>query len=238
MKIFILILILLPHVGPCQASDSLAYKRISLGVLFSPDYCYRRLEYDADSKWVSDRRNADEIPKYGFTAGATIRYYVNKRFTLESGIVYSDKGEKTKKRTLTWAIPESSFPTHSVTTYHYRFFELPLALNYYFQLSRFRFYIATGASVNIFLERKTTIELIYGNSNKSRSSSSADLGFKKITYSVLASCGMDYSFNKRLTLNIEPRYRGALSSILENDKAGDYLYSVGIGIGVYYSFLR
>lgn len=239
MKEIIFILVLLPCVGLCQASDSIAYRRTSMGVLFSPDYCYRSLHYDAGNDWVSQRRNADEKPKYGFTAGITIRYVVNKRLALRSGIVYSDKGEKTKRQSLTWTASEpSSFPTHGVTTNHYRFFELPLALNYYFSLPKFRFYITMGGSFNIFLDRTTTIKLTYQNGDKSKSMSSADLGFRKITYSVMAGCGMDYRFNKRFMLNVEPSYRRALSSILQNDHAGDYLYSLGVNVGFYYLFLR
>ena len=71
--------------------------KIALGFTFSPDYSYRALNSDPDIKWVADSRDDREIPKFGFTTGARVLFTLGNKVSLESGLLFADKGEKTKK---------------------------------------------------------------------------------------------------------------------------------------------
>ena len=68
-------------------------KKFSIGINFSPDYSYRRLHSDIDDGFV-EIRNKIESPRFGFTSGIVARYQLGSRFALESGLQFSDKGDK------------------------------------------------------------------------------------------------------------------------------------------------
>src|SRR5687768_14719014 len=71
--------------------------KLAIGFTFSPDYAYRAMSSDPDVQWIADIRNDNEIPKLGFTTGARILFVLGDRVSLESGLLFADKGEKTKK---------------------------------------------------------------------------------------------------------------------------------------------
>lgn len=69
-------------------------KRFSIGINFSPDYSYRKLYLANDEYGFVKHRNEKESPRFGFTTGLTVCYRLNSRFALESGLQFSDKGDK------------------------------------------------------------------------------------------------------------------------------------------------
>src|SRR4051812_48865989 len=100
-KGLLVLLTFLPLITLCQTSDTTKSKKISIGVMYSPDYCYRTLKPDASeiSKAIVETRDNFEIPKFGFTTGLSFIYQLNKKLSLETGLQFSDKGEKTKTMT-------------------------------------------------------------------------------------------------------------------------------------------
>ena len=125
----ITLLIIQPLTVFCQTKDSTSFRKIKIGVAFSPDVCYRILNYNASNKWIADIINGEEIPKFGLTTGVNIQYSFSKKIALELGILYSDKGEKTKTTNLIWSTPNPAFPTKSNTTFHYQYSDIPLKVN-------------------------------------------------------------------------------------------------------------
>lgn len=71
-------LILLPVVfltfNMCAQDDD-NFRRVQIGINFSPDYCYRSLrskEKSPGSTFVMKERNNMEIPKWGYTGGLDV----------------------------------------------------------------------------------------------------------------------------------------------------------------------
>ena len=81
----------------------------AVGFTFSPDYCYRDLKAEDYLQFIVDDRNSFEKPKFGFTTGFNYSMRLSKRFTLEVGVLYSEKGEKYKLKP-NW-IPPSTYMT-------------------------------------------------------------------------------------------------------------------------------
>ena len=85
-------------------------KRFSFGVNFSPDYSYRRLVLDDDPWNFVDIRNKVDAPQFGFTAGIFADYKFSTRFSIGTGIQFSDKGETFKMPIQDFGTPDPFLP--------------------------------------------------------------------------------------------------------------------------------
>jgi len=150
-----IIISLLPLVAFCQTTDNETSKFL-VGFVFSPDYCYRFLKPDSDEKWVAEDRDLMEIPKFGFTTGASLLFKHSEHLTLETGLLYSDKGYKTKfYANFIYNTSDPSIPTSIKYIYHYHYLDIPIKANYNLFSKKFKFFISGGISVNVFLGQKT-----------------------------------------------------------------------------------
>lgn len=230
-KTIILILILLPVVLYCS-TDSTKSKKIAIGISFSPDYCFRTLKPDANSKWIADSRDTMEIPKIGYTTGINLEFKINKKISFFTGILFSDSGEKTKKNSLE-NVPTGQKPIKHSYNFHYYYLNIPIKTNYHILTGKFKLYLTAGISANVFLTQKTTSITIYGNS-ESKINSKIDSGFSRINIAMLAGCGISYPINNKAVIMIEPVYRRSIISVINAPIKG-YLYSAGLNIGLYYN---
>jgi opacity protein-like surface antigen len=235
MKPFLIFLTLLPSTLFCQSTEMTKTKRISIGLTFSPDYCYRKLSPDATSQWIADSRDSLEIPKFGFTTGFGLLFQITKRLTLETGLQYSNKGEKTKSYSSTWfppsVQPDPSLPVKNAFIYHYNYLDIPLKVNYNILTKRLKFFVSGGISTNVFLFQQITSRVEYGDGSTVTNNSISN-GLSRINLAVVAGLGINYDVTNRLTIRIEPTYRRSITSIINAPIKG-YLYSAGINTGIY-----
>ncbi|CAN5124463.1 hypothetical protein BH09BAC5_BH09BAC5_18900 [soil metagenome] len=232
MKLLLTFLTLFPLTTFCQSNDTTKTKRLSIGLTFSPDYCYRTLKPNASSKWIADIRDTLEIPKFGFSTGLSLLFQLNKRVALETGLQFSDKGEKQKPVTLIWGQPDPGLPTKNTFIYHYNYLDIPIKVDYYILTTRLKFFVSGGLSTNIFLFQKTTSILEYSDGH-TKTNNSTGGGLSRINFAVVAGLGINYDLTSRLTFKIEPIYRRSITSIVNAPIKG-YLYSAGINTGIYF----
>ena len=239
-KTIIFLLLLLPLSVFCSDSDSTKItsdssktKKIEISISFSPDYCFRKLKADADSKWIADTRDTLEIPKFGYTVGVNVAFKINKNIDAEAGVTFSDRGEKTKKYSLVDA-PAGQKATSYSYNFHDYYLNVPLKVNYYILKGKLQFYVTAGISTNIFLNQKTTSITSYGNSD-SKTNSKFNPGFSRINLAVLAGCGIKYPINNKTNLKVEPIYMRSITSITKAP-IKTYFYSVGVNIGICQKF--
>lgn len=214
------------------SSDSSKEKKMEIGVSFSPDYCFRKLKPDADSKWIADSRDTLEIPKFGFSVGANFIFKINKKLALETGVLFSDRGEQTKKYSLE-NVPSGQKPIMYSYNFHDYYIDIPIKVNYYFLSGKLKFYVTAGISAGFFINQKTTSITSFGNSD-SKTTSKVDPGFSKVNLAALAGCGIKYPMNNKTNLKIEPLYMRSITPII-NAPVKVYLYSAGLNIGIYYN---
>jgi hypothetical protein len=236
MKPLFLFLILMPLISVCQAPESPKAKKVSVGLIFSPDYCYRTLKSDELSKLTADFRDTIEIHKFGYTTGLSLVYKFNNRIRFESGLLFSDKGEKTKPWTLNAFDSGVVVPVKSEFSYGYNYLDIPFKVNYLVRDKKLKLFITGGLSANIFLSLKTTsIVEFEDGTTESYTSTGSGQGFDRINLAFLVGFAAEYELSKHLGLHIEPVYRRSITSVISSSLK-DYLFSAGINTGVYYKF--
>jgi len=236
-KLLITFLVLIPVTIYCQNTDSTKTKKFAIGLTFSPDYCFRTLSSDESVNMIADQRNDEEIPKFGYTTGLNIAWKLSNRFTLETGVLYSNKGEKTKKYTLNWYTPngqnDPALGTKNSYTYSYIYLDIPVKVNFYFLTKKTKLYLTAGISPNIFLSQKTTSVVEFANGEEKKTSSSSNSEFQKINLTFIVGFGVSYDFSNKLYLKIEPTYRQSITSIIDAP-VKSFLYSAGLNTGLYF----
>jgi len=237
MRLLLTLLTIVPFTTFCQNIEAIETEKISIGLTFSPDYCYRTLKPDASGILLAERRDTLEIPKFGCATGLNVALNINKRITLETGFLYSDKGEKTKTYSPVWIAPtgqpDPALPTKITSIYHYIFLDIPIKVNYYLLTQRVKFFLTAGISPNIFLTQRTTSIFDYTDGHSSTNTSSGNTGFAKINLTFTVGLGLGYDLTKKMYLKAEPTYRRSITSIVNAPIKG-YLYSVGLNTGLYY----
>lgn len=210
--------------------------KLLIGVSYSPDYCYRTLTRNdksiPDSTWNSLKNFADSIEtaKFGYTTGINICYYFNENLSIESGVLYSNKGDKT--------IPIKTFlidsygnvsPVNASFTSSYTYLDFPLTVNYTFFKKRIKLVVGVGATLSVYLNSTLTSDpkeaLVLVVSDKFTGN--------KINISPTVSVGAQYQLNDKMSLRLAPTYRYGILGIYDAD-IKTHLWTVGINIGYYY----
>ncbi len=250
MKALLILLLWIPAYAYSGGVDSVVTNRFLAGLVFSPDYCYRKLASDDQDKSIVQLRDTIETAKFGYSAGMQIHYYFRKRISFETGFIVSDKGEKTKKYPLTFGdmidprygfiypVTTASGPTlkYMVFNYHYYYLSIPLKINYTLAYKKLKMFPSIGLSTDFYLTNKTTLILIFSDNSKHRKQSKNKLiNCNAVNFSIVTGLGVSYDLNSRITLVVQPEYRRSLSPI-ENTPIKEYLYSVGVNTGLYYRF--
>ena len=228
----ILFFMLMPMAIYCQNTDSPNKSKFSIGITFSPDYCYRILKSnDSDSKTI-EYRDSIEVPKFGFTTGFAFLYNVNNRFNIEAGLLFSDKGEKSKIDLGPNLLSDPSQPIKVSATNSYQYLDIPIKANYSIIDKRLRLFISAGISTNVFLIGKETFIAEYEDGSTKKRSHDFSVDFSKINFAALVGLGLDYDLTNKVRIRIEPIYRRSINSIIDAPIKG-YLYSVGLNAGVF-----
>jgi opacity protein-like surface antigen len=235
--LFNLIFTFLPITYFGQNESQPMSKTQAVGFTFSPDYCYRSLKAEGDLQFIVNDRDWFVSPKFGFTAGFNYAIRLSNRFTLETSILYSEKGEKVKFSDLipSTIINDPANPTKIVGYHHYLYVDLPVKLNFYLRTKKLKFYLTGGVSPNIHLVQKYTWYENYADGHSNRSITYDNNSFSLINLAFTAGVGLSYDLTEKFYLKVEPTYRRSITSIISGPIEG-YLYSVGLNTGIYYNF--
>ena len=220
---------LFPVLAFSQVGDTLTKSKFELSIWGSPDYSFRTLKANSESKWVADIRDSLEMPKLGYTIGAGVGYLINKKIKIEAGVFFSDKGQRTKQYALETTTTGQQ-PTMYAYNFHYYYLDIPVKVDYYLMTDKLKVYVMAGVSANVFLVQKTTSVESHANSDV-RTNTFSHPDFNRLNVAVVAGLGINYPINKKSTLLIEPMYSRSVTSII-NAPVKEYLYSVGVNIGV------
>ena len=116
-------------------------KQFYIGVFASPDLSFVNIPYPNSYFLSASNPNSNyNTSKYSYTVGLEALYQINTRLALSIGLQYSDKGGKTKL--LLFPATPAPLPDHY--RYSYRFFDIPLRLDYYFSRKKIAPFITTG----------------------------------------------------------------------------------------------
>ncbi len=227
-------LISFPLLGYCQSADD-SERKFSVGLSFSPDYCYRSIISDKSSvnDIICKNRDSIEIPKYGFTSGISLKYRLNKTISLESGVFYSEKGEKTKSIALKSDIDEGFAKLKLI--YHYSYLDIPLKVNINLLTSKLKVYISAGLVANIFMSNKNISYVEYTDGSTKSFSNNYNNEYNRLALSFIAGLGLSYDISDKFTCKFEPSYKRFITSATNTPIKG-YFYSSGLNVGIDYKF--
>ncbi len=225
MKNCILLLFLLPLILFGQNEDSIKFKKIDVGISYSPEYSYRMVSSNTESQFLKNSYDSLEIPKLGYTLGFNGIYSVNNKLAFTVGLLFSDKGEKFKTNIL------DAFLNYKN---HYYYLDVPLKLKYTIIDSKIKFYGTLGVSSNLFLQHRIAYSLSGSSFSDNIRGNSTDIAKVNLAFNVGA--GLDCPLSSRWFFKAEVGYKQSFTSMTTNSNLKRYLYSFGPTVGLYYKF--
>lgn len=230
-KIILMLLLILPCVLMSQDPQ---YRKIKIGLSYSPQYNSRSLNFGQSNQWLEAIRNNKEVGKYGFTAGITLQYTINKKWAIESGLLYSDQGYKTKWEDLTWEEDDVALPKRAKTIYHYQYAVIPLKVNYYLRDARLKYFVSAGIIPHFLLSRRTVLK----TDGDDKQTNSQRLGYAETNVQIMLGGGINYRLSKRFDFTVAPFYQRSLTSVSVYENEKEFLYSAGLQTAVAFSFYK
>ena len=234
--------------------------RLSFTPFFSPDIAWYRLQEDKPDNQPDNLAAIEKSEKHEFssTVGALVDYKLNRHWSLQSGLTYSNTNITVQPKTIyaqsdnigsvkyrintssgygyvlpsfssTPAIGDSLYAFTSTHTINY--IGIPLAIKYNITKGKFSFNMMAGFSTNILIRGKIETTVAKGFNNETEVVNNLQ-GLRKIYFSGLAGLGIDYKLNKKISLSFAPTYRFALNSINQDAPVKSYPNSLGLLIGL------
>lgn len=165
-NLFLLAMLLAFQVSYGQEQDSIPTKtsKFSIGIAVSPEMGYR--SFNPTSKGEKNdflmnvgkpMRDSLESPKFCYSFGIYSTYQLSKRFSLELGVYYANKGYKIDDITFTTANYPEEAGKGSIF-YNFRYIDVPLNMNFYIINRKFKFFVSTGITANIFINKTSIIK--------------------------------------------------------------------------------
>lgn len=235
-----------------EVSDSLKNSdrsQISVGLVFSPDYCFRTLHNNdgsSSSAMIIDLRNNDGEPIFGFTTGLDVFFKISKRIGFETGLQYSRQGYQIQKNDLFFGDPidprygyaydtsSSMIPSGVRFISNYNYLDVPLRIVLNFGNNRMRFITSAGLTTNILVSSGQISILKYKDSRDKRSKHEFLHDIKTVNVTATMSVGVEYSLNDKLYFRGEPTFRYGLFEI-NDDPITTFLWRAGLAFGCYYN---
>ncbi len=221
-----------------QSKGNPSGNKFSFGVSFSPDYTYRHLSMKNDEFNFVDARNELDDPRVGFTTGLVAKYNFKERFALESGVQFSDRGDKMEMGGNEWITPDEilsidsdpdpSIPDKFKSSYHYYYLGVPVKLNYYFLNGKIKMYASAGVAADFFVDGKNRTVMEFKDRTE-KETHNLDENFNKVNFVGLAGLGVETDIFQLLTLRLEPVFRYSFTSVVDAPMKG-YYYSAGVNI--------
>lgn len=209
--------------------------RWHIGLNVSPQINYRMLRAtsgDEVSKQITESRNEMDIPRIQYTAGVQLGYQLCKHITLNSGLQYGNWGGQTKFRDLTFGSPNPTLPNKARTATNMQYLAVPLTANVTFGHQRLKFTAGAGFSVNYLFSDKEIMILKFADGHTDRRSNTPDY-YNKWNIAPQISAGVDYAFNNKVHLKLEPIFRFGMMKTVDAP-VKENLYNYGLNIAAYW----
>lgn len=261
---------IIPHVEPMNtvASNNKIKKeklpRLSAALFFSPDIASYRLLAD---KPDNQPDNATKIEKgehheSSSTTELLLDYKLNKRFTLQTGLMFSNINITVNPETI-YAQPDNngnvkyrlnissgygylipSFQNSpaigdslkiTATTHKLRYLGIPIAVKYSIPKGKLTIEAMAGVTTNFLTMGKVETDIQQGPHNEIGILNKIE-GLKPIYFSGFAGIGAEYKLTKKLSVTLMPTARFALTSINKDAVVKTFPNSLGLSVGLRKNF--
>ncbi|MCU0462111.1 MAG: outer membrane beta-barrel protein, partial [Bacteroidales bacterium] len=205
----------------------------------------RRLSVQSGLYYSSYGNELSGITAYGgFNSYDQVKGNSNFEVQTTTGTVHTDNSDiylidNVSDTRLAAHFDNSSFdPTKASLEYlnsslrqNLSYLELPLILRYKLIDRAIDFNIIGGLSSNLLVNNS-----VYTSLDGSRYEVGKTGGLNTLTFSSSLGMGMEYSFSRNLSLNLEPTFRYFLNPFNSMEGVGGHPYSFGIFSGISYKF--
>ncbi len=236
-KCFLFLFIIISFTVFAQKINSETERKLYVGVNFTPEIGYRNLISKYEPSWNNyslKYRDKAETPGFSYTAGLKVQYNLAKWFSLETGILYSNKSYNGKYQFDIISLADSSIEGLSdfYYNYHFHFIEIPLKSDFRFHRGKTTFFVSVGVSIDVFITEtgKEYIEL-YNIKSKFKDND----GYKLVNVYLNGGLGVQREINSHFVLQVAPVFKYSITAgnLLAIDSK-EFLYSGGINVVLYY----
>ncbi|MCF0075306.1 PorT family protein [Dyadobacter sp. CY261] len=232
----VIILVISPDILIAQTQNSLG--KFSIGITFEPNYGYRTLNFSSGNKLIAEKRNANEVFRFGYALGMELKSKISKNILLSYGLQYLEFGYNSRFQTLKFANANPEFPVGSKTDFFHQVVGIPLSVQYHFTKSRFNPYIIIGVQLDCILQKTAVTVLEYEDGRTNSSEHRSTLDFQRFPVSALLGAGMEYRISDRISMVAEPLLKRSITSLIADRTAKEKPYSVGLAVKIVYKFKR
>lgn len=224
-----IILIVLSINGFSQREESL-WNRFSIGLNYSPNYCFRTLQASKAYQPIIDARKVEK-PAFGFNSGVLIEYDFLECLSIRSGIQYSQQTFQLKNIDVTSILGE--IKGKADVKYFFDYLEIPVNVNYTFFQKQLSIYAIGGLSINLFISDKSKRKIEFIDGHTEEHTGETNWGnFKSPIYATILGFGCKYNLNQKFNVRIEPIFRYSLQPIVDAP-IEQHQYSIGGQFGIY-----
>jgi hypothetical protein len=225
--------------------------KYSFGLSFNP-HLSNRAHYNLSPAYEDSKYFTDQF-KLGWTTGVFFRIQIGSKFSLESGMNYSNKGSASHD---SWSFGDSlsalliaeygKYPKEFFYKSNHYYIDIPFTLNYkIYEGHYFSYYTRLGFMTDFYIALAGFQEVNYNDGSQktnykrySYKELHEDFSVHRFNLSAILAVGMEYDINNRLGIIFEPIFD---MNIFPSDKALDddpfgfwtvRLYNIGIRFGV------
>jgi len=224
--------------------------KFSFGLSFNP-HLSDRAHYNLSSAYEDSKYFTDQF-KLGWTTGVFFRIQIGSKFSLESGMNYSNKGSASHD---SWSFGDSlsalliaeygKYPKEFFYKSNHYYIDIPLTLNYkIYEGQYFSYYTRLGFMTDFYIALAHFQEVNYNDG--SQKTNHIRYSYKELqevfderrfNLSAILAVGMEYNINNRFGIIFEPIFDMNIfpsDKALEDDPFGFWevrLYNIGIRLG-------
>lgn len=214
------------------------YSTFQVGLIGSVDMCFRSLENKQREQSIDELirfRNETETYKFGYHAGIGLAVNATEHFGMELGVIYSNKGWETVLMNYIYPTPSPTLPEKGRSIYNCNFIDIPLTANFYGGKGKIRFFGSVGIVTNVLIGQNETFVDKYADGRTEYSVYDTNYPFEKVVFSGTVSAGIDWRFNKFISLRIAPNFSHNIGRFYDTP-VSDYLWTAGFGASLYYGW--
>jgi len=230
---------------------------------YTPFLSYEWAQYriDSDLPAINSIKQGNEHEP-SFSTGVLVTGQFEETWMLQSGVVYSNTTiDIAPQKIYAVQSPAGDYAYKYITSAGYgyirpnfvtapalgdslstteaehtlRHLTVPLVLKYKIGRGKFSFVPGAGIAANFLTGTKVETE-IKNATNKETTTITKLTGTKQLNWSLTADAEMQYQLSNKMSINLRPGFRYAISSITKNDDFQTFPYAFGIGIGMTFKF--
>ena len=214
----------------------------TFGASFSSEFAYRWLEAEEEVQWIADLRNSEETVKWAYSTGLSAKRKVISGFYLGTGILFANRGYRTKKDSLVFgdmidprygfvSDPQTDEDVTAYFRYHFYYLDIPLIAAYHFPIGSGSLMVSINPTYSFLL--KANNRLVSNVDDLNRTNDYDIDSYTRHNFGIQAQLGYEFSIGKSFGLAFYADGYYPFNNVSDSPLTA-YLYSAGVGASLNY----